>query len=63
MLGSFNCKAYVRVDVIISDGVPYVLELNTLPGMTQTSLIPRSAKANGIGFSELINKIIDYSSN
>lgn len=60
---AFNCKAYVRVDVIISDGVPYVLELNTLPGMTQTSLIPRSAKANGIGFSELINKIIEYSLN
>lgn len=47
---AFNCKAYVRVDVIISDGVPYVLELNTLPGMTETSLIPRSAAARGIGF-------------
>ncbi|GAA0704678.1 D-alanine--D-alanine ligase [Paraclostridium ghonii] len=60
---AFNCKAYVRVDVIISDEVPYVLELNTLPGMTQTSLIPRSAKANGIGFSDLIDKIIQYSLN
>ncbi len=29
--------------MIISEGIPYVLELNTLPGMTQTSLIPRSA--------------------
>ncbi|MDU1540006.1 MAG: D-alanine--D-alanine ligase [Paeniclostridium sordellii] len=60
---AFNCKAYVRVDVIISDGVPYVLELNTLPGMTQTSLIPRSAKAKGIEFSQLIEKIIEYSLN
>lgn len=58
---AFNCKAYVRVDIIISDGVPYVLELNTLPGMTQTSLIPRSAAAKGIGFSDLIDKIIKYS--
>jgi D-alanine-D-alanine ligase len=60
---AFNCKAYVRVDVIISDGVPYVLELNTLPGMTQTSLIPRSAKAKGIEFGDLIEKIIEYSLN
>lgn len=60
---AFNCKAYVRVDVIISDGVPYVLELNTLPGMTQTSLIPRSAKAKGIEFNQLIEKIIEYSLN
>ena len=57
----FNCKAYVRVDIIISNGVPYVLELNTLPGMTQTSLIPRSAKSRGIEFSELLDKIIEYS--
>lgn len=57
----FNCKAYVRVDFIVSDNVPYVLELNTLPGMTQTSLIPKSAKASGIKFSELIDKIIAYS--
>ncbi|WP_373600528.1 D-alanine--D-alanine ligase [Paraclostridium bifermentans] len=60
---AFNCKAYVRVDFIISNGVPYVLELNTLPGMTETSLIPRSAKANGIEFSELVDKIIEYSLN
>lgn len=57
----FNCKAYVRVDMIINNNVPYVLELNTLPGMTQTSLIPKSAKASGIEFSELLDKIIQYS--
>lgn len=59
----FNCKGYVRIDIIISDGNPYILELNTLPGMTQTSLIPRSAKANGVGFSELLDKLIEYSLN
>lgn len=57
----FNCKAYVRVDMIINDGIPYVLELNTLPGMTKTSLIPRSAASKGVGFSELLDKIIEYS--
>lgn len=58
---AFNCKAFVRVDLILSDGVFYVLELNTLPGMTATSLIPRSAQAKGLSYSELIDKIIEYS--
>lgn len=58
---AFNCKAFVRVDLILSEGEFYVLELNTLPGMTTTSLIPRSAKANGLEYSELIDKIIEYS--
>ena len=51
-------KAFVRVDFILSNGKFYVLELNTLPGMTVTSLIPRSANAKGISYSELIDKII-----
>lgn len=55
---AFNCRAYVRVDFIISDGVPYVLELNTLPGLTATSLIPRSAAARGISYSQLLDKLI-----
>lgn len=58
-----DCKAYARVDIIVSNGKPYVLELNTLPGMTSASLFPKSAKAIGIGFSELLDKIIDYSLN
>lgn len=57
----FYCKAYVRIDMIIHDGVPYVLELNTLPGLTKTSLIPRSAAAKGLNFSGLLDKIIEYS--
>lgn len=58
---AFNCKAYVRVDFIISNGVPYVLELNTLPGLTATSLIPRSAAARGISYSQLLDKLISCS--
>lgn len=58
---ALNCEVYCRVDVIISNGIPYVLEVNTLPGMTETSLIPRSAQAAGISYSELIDKIIEYS--
>ncbi|MBF1046267.1 MAG: D-alanine--D-alanine ligase, partial [Peptostreptococcus sp.] len=37
------------------------LELNTLPGMTETSLIPKSAKAMGISYQELLDKLIESS--
>lgn len=58
---AFNCKAFVRVDLILSDGIFYVLELNTIPGMTKTSLIPKSANARGLSYSDLLDKIIEYS--
>ncbi len=57
----FNCKAYVRIDIIVSEGVPYVLELNTLPGMTKNSLFPKSAEGANMKYSELLDKIIEYS--
>lgn len=56
-----GCKSYCRIDMIVSNGIPYVLEVNTLPGMTTASIIPKSAKAKGIKFSELLDKIIEYS--
>lgn len=57
----FNCKAYVRIDMIIHDDIAYVLELNTLPGLTKTSLIPKSAAEVGLEFADLLDKIIEYS--
>ncbi|MFL0250454.1 D-alanine--D-alanine ligase [Clostridium neuense] len=57
----FDCKAYVRVDIIVSNGMPYVLELNTLPGMTTNSLFPKSAALAGMKYSVLLDKIIEYS--
>lgn len=54
-------QVYARMDFIISDGTPYFLEVNTLPGMTKNSLFPKSAKAAGISFSELISSIIELS--
>lgn len=56
-----GCKGYARVDMIVSNNIPYVLEVNTLPGMTKASLIPKSAKEMGLSFSELLDKIIEYS--
>lgn len=58
---TLGCKSYVRIDMIISNRVPYVLEVNTLPGMTKASLIPKSAQSVGLSFSELLDKIIEYS--
>ncbi len=56
-----KCSVYVRVDMIIKEGVPYVLELNTLPGMTKNSLFPKSAKAVNMSYTELLEKITEYS--
>ncbi|MGC8766426.1 MAG: D-alanine--D-alanine ligase family protein [Brevinematia bacterium] len=57
-----NCKGVVRFDAIISkdDGIPYFLEVNTIPGMTETSDIPAMAKAAGISFEEVVLKILEY---
>lgn len=57
----FDCNSYVRVDIIVSNGKPYVLELNTLPGMTTNSLFPKSAALAGMKYSVLLDKIIEYS--
>ena len=54
-----GCKGYGRIDFIIDKNENYYfLEINTLPGMTSTSLLPIAAKAQGISFSELVKKIV-----
>ncbi len=58
---ALKCSVYSRVDLIISDGVPYILEINTLPGMTKNSLFPKSAAGIGISFRELLELIIEKS--
>ena len=56
---SLGCEGYARVDFrMTNENEIYCLEVNTLPGMTATSLVPKSAKAEGISFEELIDKII-----
>jgi D-alanine-D-alanine ligase len=55
---ALGCAGYARVDFRLSiDGKPYCLEVNTLPGMTSTSLVPKAAKAVGISFEDLIDII------
>jgi D-alanine-D-alanine ligase len=59
---SLGCEVYGRVDFRVDrDYKPYCLEINTLPGMTSTSLVPKMAKAVGIPFEDLIDRIIRLS--
>lgn len=54
-----GCAGLTRADFILRDGTPYLLEINTIPGMTQTSLAPQAARAAGMGFSELLDCLIE----
>jgi len=59
---SLCCKAYSRVDYRLNpDNEFFCLEVNTLPGMTELSLVPKAAAAVKISFPELLNKIIELS--
>ncbi len=53
------CRGAPRVDMIVADGgEPVVLEVNTVPGMTETSLLPKAARAAGIDFPELCVRML-----
>ena len=60
---ALKCSKLSRVDIILDEKekIPYVLELNTSPGMTDTSLLPMAAEEAGISFEELVEKIIKLS--
>lgn len=56
---ALGCSGATRVDLIIDrNNNPYVLEVNTIPGMTETSLLPKIAKNAGLEFPELIQRIL-----
>lgn len=57
----FRLKAYARIDMIIRENSVYIIEINTLPGMTRFSHLPKSAKAMGISYGELLDRIIEES--
>ncbi len=63
-INTFNvlkCDVYARIDFIIRDGIPFILEINTLPGMTSTSLFPKSAEGIGLDYKGLLDAIIKTS--
>jgi D-alanine-D-alanine ligase len=55
-----GCRDYARVDVMVGEACgPMVLEINTLPGMTELSLLPKAAAAAGVNYAALCQKMID----
>ena len=55
-----GCKGFSRVDMLLNDRDNlYLLEINTIPGFTEKSLLPKAAKAAGMSFSSLCEKIVD----
>ena len=56
---AFDCRGMVRIDFRIDkDNNPFILELNTLPGMTEHSLVPKAAAKMGMSFPELCDRIL-----
>jgi D-alanine-D-alanine ligase len=59
---ALDLEIYSRVDILLTDaGLPFVLEVNTIPGMTPVSLLPEAAAAVGISYAELCRRIIELS--
>ena len=59
---ALDLEVYSRVDILLSDaGEPFVLEVNTIPGMTPSSLLPEAAAAVGISYAELCRRIVELS--
>ena len=55
-----GCKGVARVDMMLSeDGTPYVIEVNSVPGMTELSLVPDAGRAMGVEFPELCKRILE----
>jgi len=55
---ALGCSGFSRVDMILGSEGPQVLEVNAIPGLTDTSLLPQSAEAAGVSFEELVERIL-----
>ena len=56
---TLGCSGFSRVDLILTADGPQVLEVNAIPGLTDTSLLPQAAEAAGIGFEQLVERILE----
>ena len=56
---TLGCTGFARVDLILDDEGPWVLEANAIPGLTDTSLLPQAAEAAGMSFEQLVERIVD----
>ena len=57
-----GCRSMARIDIIATDRKFYVIEVNTIPGMTATSLVPKSASKLGISFEDIVKRIAESAS-
>ena len=55
---ALGCSGFSRVDLILAEDGPQVLEVNAIPGLTDTSLLPQAAEAAGIAFEDLVERIL-----
>jgi D-alanine-D-alanine ligase len=56
---ALGCAGFARVDLILDEEGPWVLEANAIPGLTDTSLLPQAAEAAGMSFEQLVERILD----
>jgi D-alanine-D-alanine ligase len=56
---ALQCRSLSRVDMIVAEDEVYVLEVNTIPGMTATSLVPRAAEAAGLSYGQFVERLIE----
>ena len=56
---ALGCSGFSRVDLILGEDGPQVLEVNAIPGLTETSLLPQAAEAAGVSFDQMVAKILD----
>ena len=56
---ALGCSGFARVDLILDADGPQVLEVNAIPGLTDTSLLPLAAEAAGMSFEQLVERILD----
>jgi D-alanine-D-alanine ligase len=56
---ALGCAGFARVDLILGEGGPEVLEVNAIPGLTETSLLPQAAEAAGMPFEALVERVLD----
>lgn len=57
--GALGCAGFSRVDLILGQDGPQVLEVNAIPGLTDTSLLPQAAEAAGMSFEQLVERILE----
>jgi D-alanine-D-alanine ligase len=55
---ALGCEGFSRTDMFLTDRGPVVLETNTIPGMTPNSLLPKAARAAGISFPDLMDRLV-----